>query len=150
MTGRPILRLKKPAQPAPGPAPAPAPTLTPAAYVAPMPLRVSDILGVLEPLFEPVGERMLPWFPYTVGIVDALVADTRFRPGDDPAAAHELVRTVIARVTGTGAYLRSLARPGARRHDINGAPVEAVSEAHREHALRRLAEREKKRAASRR
>ncbi len=63
--------------------------------------------------------------------------------------ARKTLGVALARHCASKAYLGALARPGARRCDLNGQPGEAVSAEHRDEAQGRLAEIERERAARR-
>jgi sRNA-binding protein len=56
-------------------------------------------------------------------------------------ASKRLVRDAIGYWTNGNNYLRALAQPGAMRHGLDGALAEPVAPEHREHAIKRLAER---------
>ena len=68
-----------------------------------------------------------------MGIREALLA----RCGIEAQA--EAMSLLIHRMTRRDAYVRALAAEGAQRHDIDGNPVETVSDEHLELALRALA-----------
>jgi hypothetical protein len=54
--------------------------------------------------------------------------------GMKPAAARAIVADVLRRYTSTPEYRKALATPGAWRHDIDGNPVEPVSQDHADFA----------------
>ena len=74
--------------------------------------------------------------PLAVGI-RAQVAGALGMTADEAAALGRW----LARWTATLAYMRSLQRDGAWRHDLDGRPVEPVDPSHQAHACRRVAAR---------
>jgi hypothetical protein len=74
--------------------------------------------------------------PFVIGI------SADFEARRDPDRSRPVtVQRLLAHVTASPLYLRALARPGSMRHDIDGNPVDAVSDEHRAEAMARLAER---------
>ena len=72
-----------------------------------------------------------PWMPFTLGLRDAFMV--RY-----PEADEDRVRRLFARLCASDGYLRAMAREGARRHDLEGCPIEPVSDAHRTRAAQQI------------
>lgn len=53
------------------------------------------------------------------------------------------IRAVLQRHTALPAYLEAVAVPGSLRHDLDGKPIEPVTEEHREYARAKLVELER-------
>ena len=118
---------------APGkPAPGVAPPAAPVTWRERMAAEVEALTGGHVPaVFGPLRATGAPWMPFTVGIRDAFTACY-------PDADEHRVRRLFARLCASDGYLRALAREGARRHDLDGAPLGPVSDAHRARAAQRL------------
>ena len=122
------------------PAPGVAPPARPAFGWVPAPLTWRERMaaevealtgGHVPAVFGPLRATGAPWMPFTVGLRDAFMARC-------PDADERRVRRLFARLCASDGYLRALAREGARRHDLDGAPLGPVSDAHRARAAQRL------------
>lgn len=87
--------------------------------------------GHVPAVLGPLRATGAPWMPFTVGLRDAFMACY-------PDADEHRVRRLFARLCGSDGYLRALAREGARRHDLDGALLGPVSDAHRARAAQQL------------
>ncbi len=118
---RPILRL-----PAAKPSSAQSAITTP-----PFARRVAAALQWLRQTVPstPDGDPL----PLVVGVRDALI-DLGVAAGHDAGA----VSAAIHKHVSAYPYLNALRTPGAMRHALDGTPVGAVSESHREHAAATL------------
>jgi hypothetical protein len=71
--------------------------------------------------------------PFIIGI------SADFESRRDPSRCRPIMlRRLLAHLTACPLYLHALARPDSMRHDIDGHPVEPVSDEHRAEALARL------------
>ena len=81
--------------------------------------------------------------PLALGISRAIEARLTAKDGESKRIARHRIKGWISRYTHSAGYLVALAQPGAMRHDVDGMPVEPVSEEHQAIAQAQLAERRK-------
>ncbi len=96
-------------------------------------------------LWEPLRERLQSWpallpskpgdpiRPLAIGTDRALRA-LLITPDED---GWKLIKTIVMRHCKTTQYAAAMAMDGAMRHDLNGNPVEPVSDAHRQQRVER-------------
>lgn len=98
-------------------------------------------LAWLNSQFDSPAERpILPRWPFALGVREALLADPRRKPTSDPQA----IVAALAKVCTHPVYRMALARPGARRHGVDGIDAGPVSDEDRHHAQRWLDKRAQK------
>lgn len=95
------------------------------------------LAGILDP-WPKVLDGPLPR-PLMIGINRALLARL-----DRERCTVRTLRRLVGRLVRSRLYLEALARPGATRHDLDGQPVEPVSDEHQAHAQELLKERRAK------
>src|SRR5687768_14001167 len=78
--------------------------------------------------------------PLAIGIGPAIMARVVAHEGLTPEEARRQVARAIKFLTNSYAYHRALAAPGAWRHDLDGTPVEPVSQSHAFFASQKPAE----------
>ena len=127
---RPVVTAKTPpkARPAPAKTPVKPGRRDELRRMLPIPLPVV-FRGAIRPLTLGANKALRALLPLPVSYPDAMRLD-KLR-----AAIDRWCMEYTSRVE----YLAALAAPGSQRHDLDGRAVDEVSEAHREHAARRLA-----------
>jgi sRNA-binding protein len=78
--------------------------------------------------------------PLALGISRAIDARLTAKDGESKSVARHRVKGWISRYTRSAGYLLALAQPGAMRHDVDGVPVEPVSDEHQAVAQAQWAE----------
>jgi hypothetical protein len=152
-SGRPILSLKRKTQPATVSAPRPIPASVPPSVSAPGPTFKPPVAKPLNNRQRKALERhkaadeAMLWlrqkYPAAFNYdYRPLALNTRDSIADIMAQSGITFRALgdaIRRHTEHTRYLFQLSQPEAVRIDLNGNPVEPVSDVHREHAAERLA-----------
>jgi ProP effector len=86
---------------------------------------------------------------FNPGAPKPLVTNIHHQMRAELPAPAKTVRLAMALWTGRVGYLHPLSASGAQRHDLDGNPVEPVTDAHREHARQVLEQRAARRETTR-
>lgn len=137
-SGRPVLTLKRKTEPAPAPAP----------ETSPAPVMKKPLNNRQRKALErhKRADEAMSWlrqkYPSAFNFeYRPLALDTRERLAGAAQEAGLSIRAItyaLQRHTKRPRYLRALAHPEAVRIDLEGNPVEPVSEEHRQHASQRF------------
>jgi hypothetical protein len=96
--------------------------------------RLGKVVDSLPAVFPTPASPLVR--PLAIGVGRYLHDHVTPPDGMASAKAHAIIADSLRRYVQSGEYLQALAAPGAMRHDIDGAPVEPVSQDHAEFASR--------------